>query len=383
MDKIYSVSEFIDAANELLAFEIWVEGEISGFNISQDRWVFFDLKDGDGSKINCFMTAWTLKETIEDGMTIRVRGLPGIHKKYGKFSITIHEIKIMGEGALRRAFELLKAKLQAEGLFAPERKRPLPKFPAKLGLIASRESAAYTDFIRILNNRWSGLEINLLHTQVQGKEAIPQILRAIGYFNNEMPDLDALVITRGGGSLDDLGAFNSEEVARAIYASKIPTLVGIGHERDETLADCVADMRASTPSNAAERLVPDRAEIMTSLEHYAHLLGQDIEKKVRDAKDISYNAGRIFERCLEEKKRRLDIIQKNMVMLVSQFVDKTKTRLDFVLRTIKNLNPERILRRGFSIVFKDDKIVKDASMVAVGDILDLKFSKGKIKSKVI
>lgn len=209
MDKIYSVSEFIDAANELLAFEVWIEGEVSGFNISQNKWVFFDLKDKEGAKVGCFMGAWTLREAIEDGMKIRVRGVPKLYGKTGRFSITVQEIQLVGEGALHRAFELLKAKLEKEGLFAPERKRKLPRFPARLGLITSREAAAYTDFMRILNNRWSGLEINFFHTQVQGEEAAPQLVLAINYFNKEMPNLDVLVITRGGGGLDDLAAFNS------------------------------------------------------------------------------------------------------------------------------------------------------------------------------
>ncbi len=383
MDKIYSVSEFIDAANELLAFEVWIEGEVSGFNISQNKWVFFDLKDKEGAKVGCFMGAWTLREAIEDGMKIRVRGVPKLYGKTGRFSITVQEIQLVGEGALHRAFELLKAKLEKEGLFAPERKRKLPRFPARLGLITSREAAAYTDFMRILNNRWSGLEINFFHTQVQGKEAAPQLVLAINYFNKEMPNLDVLVITRGGGGLDDLAAFNSEEVARAIFASKIPTLVGIGHERDETLSDYAADVRASTPSNAAERLTPDRAEILASLEHCVHLLEQEMEMKIKNAQNRVHDAGIIFERSLGERKRRLDAAKNNMIMLINRLIDKTTTRLDFMMRALKNLNPENILDRGFSIVFKNGKIIKDAGTVAPGDILNVKLSKGRVRSKVI
>lgn len=383
MDKIYSVSEFIDAANELLSFEVWIEGEISGFNISQGKWVFFDLKDKDEAKIGCFMGAWALKGALEDGMSIRVRGNPGIHKKYGKFSITVKEIQLMGEGALRRSFELLKAKLQAEGLFAPERKRQLPKFPARIGLIASRESAAYTDFMRILNNRWGGIEVNLLHVQVQGKEAIPQIVGAIQYLNSEMPDLDSIVITRGGGSMDDLQAFNSEEVVRAIFASKIPTLVGIGHERDETLAEYAADVRASTPSNAAERLTPDRGEILSSLEHYAHLLEQQLTIKIKDYGAKIESAGNLFENLIWTRQTEVNNLCRNLEEGMGRLILNKKTRLDFLSRTIKNLNPENLLARGFSIVFKGGKVVKDATNLPTGEIIDIKLSKGRVKSKVI
>lgn len=383
MDKIYSVSEFIDAANELLAFEVWIEGEISGFNISQGKWVFFDLKDKDEAKIGCFMGAWALKETLEDGMSIRVRGTPGIHKKYGKFSITVKEIQLMGEGALRRSFELLKAKLQGEGLFAPERKRQLTRFPAKIGLIASRESAAYTDFMRILNNRWGGVEVNLLHVQVQGKEAIPQIVGAIQHFNREMADLDALVITRGGGSMDDLQAFNSEEVVRAIFASKIPTLVGIGHERDETLADYAADVRASTPSNAAERLSPDRGEILSSLEHYIHLLDQHLTVKIKDYGTRIESTGNFFENLVQERQNTIDNLYQGLEDGIGRLILDKKNRLDFLSRTIKNLNPENLLARGFSIIFKDGKVIKDVQKLTAGEIIDIKLSKGRVKSKII
>ena len=383
MDKIYSVSEFIDAANELLAFEVKVEGEVSGFNISQNKWVFFDLKDSKGAKIGCFMGVWALKDALEDGMSIRVRGVPGINKKYGKFSITVKEIQLMGEGALRRSFELLKAKLQAEGLFAPERKRELPRFPAKIGLIASRESAAYTDFMRILNNRWGGIEVNLLHVQVQGKEAIPQIVGAVQYLNREMPDLETLIITRGGGSMDDLQAFNSEEVVRAIFASKIPTLVGIGHERDETLAEYVADVRASTPSNAAERLTPDRGEILSSLEHYAHLLEQQLTIKIKDYGIRIESAGNLFENLVGARQNEVGVLYHNLEEGMGRLILDKTTRLDFLSRTIKNLNPENLLARGFSIIFKGGKVIKDAGLLPAGEIIDIKLSKGRVRSKVI
>src|SRR3989344_3282465 len=221
MARVFTVSEFIDHINALVATDVHaVEGEISGFNLSQGRWVFFDLKDEKvESKVGCFMMAFKLKTPLEDGMKVRVIGTPKVHEKSGQFRITVEQVELVGEGALKRAFELLKKKLAGEGLFADERKRPIPRFPERIGVIASRESAAFGDF---------------------------------KYFQTAKPRPDVLVLMRGAGSLEDLQAFNSEEVAYAIFGSKIPVVVGVGHERDESIADYVADLRASTPSNAAE-----------------------------------------------------------------------------------------------------------------------------------
>ena len=219
----------------------------------------FTLKDKE-SNVRCFMTVWDLKAEIEDGMMVKVSGRPTLTQKWG-FSFNLKSVQPAGEGALRRAFVLLQKKLTAEGVFSIERKRSLPRFPQHIALITSREAAAYSDFIKVLNARVGGLKISFIHTQVQGEKAPQQIIEALEAANTGLTDLDVIVLARGGGSLEDLQAFNDEMVVRAVAASRTPTIVGVGHERDVTLAELAADVRASTPSNAAELLVQSR-EIM-------------------------------------------------------------------------------------------------------------------------
>jgi exodeoxyribonuclease VII large subunit len=275
--QIISVSEFIGIINETLGFaypQVIVEGEVSGFKVNQGKFVFFDLKD-ENHTLGCFMMARDLALPIEDGMKIRVTGGPKV-TKFSRFSLTVRAIELAGEGELRRAMELLRRKLTAEGLFDLSRKRPLPTYPRRIGLITSGTSAAYHDFIKILNARWGGVEVLLADVTVQGITAPDQIVGALGYFNQLSEPADVLVLIRGGGSLEDLQAFSTEPVARAVAASRTPIIVGVGHEVDTSLADHAADVRAATPTDAARLVVPDRSEISARIDHLAgraeHLL---------------------------------------------------------------------------------------------------------------
>jgi exodeoxyribonuclease VII large subunit len=383
MDKVFSVSEFVNEVNALLAFPVAIEGEVSGFSVNQGKWVFFDLKDEKEEALApCFMVAWKLKTPIEDGMRVRVYGSPRIHPKSGKFSVTVERVEPVGEGALKRAFELMRKKLESEGLFAYERKRALPRFPEHIGLVASRESAACGDFIRILNNRWSGATVHLYHVQVQGEAARPQITEAINYFSSpEAPQVEVLVIVRGGGSLEDLQAFNSEDVARAIFASRVPTVVGVGHERDESIADYVADVRASTPSNAAERVVPEKREMRLQLGSMADRISSLYQAILVDHQhriDVSVNA--IFRVFTGQADRYLNLMSILKVQL-GRFGDRLvhyKGAVDLLSRTVANLNPERLLSRGYAIVRCGGKIVKSASQLKKGDSMNVRLSKGSI-----
>ncbi|HSH31858.1 MAG TPA: exodeoxyribonuclease VII large subunit, partial [Candidatus Saccharimonadales bacterium] len=229
--EIISVKEFIAILNETLAFAyplVTVEGEVSGFKVNQGKWVFFDLKDEEAT-LGCFMPLYQLKVPLEDGMKVRVGGTPKL-TKWGKFSFTARTVELAGEGELRRAFEILRAKLEQEGLFAPQRKRALPPFPATIGLITSAQSAAYHDFTKILQARWGGVTVKVADVQVQGAPAPDQIVMAIDYFNQLPLPVEVVVLIRGGGSLEDLQAFNTESVARAVAASRTPMVVGVGHE---------------------------------------------------------------------------------------------------------------------------------------------------------
>ncbi|MBI3685145.1 exodeoxyribonuclease VII large subunit, partial [Candidatus Azambacteria bacterium] len=280
--KIFSVAEYVAYLNEALSErDAVVEGEISEYKINQSKWIFFKVKDEEAT-LECFSTVFKLRLPLEDGMRVRVYGRPGIYAKSGKFSMTVEWAEPAGEGALKRSFELLKAELEKEGLFAAARKRPLPRFPKKIALVASKESAAYGDFTKILKQRFGGLEVFLYHVQVQGGEAIADIQKAFSYFNAHHKELgiEAVALVRGGGSLEDLAAFNSREVAYAVFGSAVPVIAGIGHEQDETIADFVADVRASTPSQAAELLVPHRDDVRRYVDTMADTMGAEISSRV-------------------------------------------------------------------------------------------------------
>lgn len=254
----FSVSEFVAVFNQSLEMmypQVAVVGELSNFRVSKGKWVYFDLKD-EHSSVKFFGTIYNLPGPLEDGITCEVIGHPRLHNNFG-FSINVDSLRAVGEGSIRKAQDLLLKKLEAEGLFAPERKRTIPYPPQRIGLITSAESAAISDFRKIMTARWPSLHIELVDTLVQGTQAPAALVSAIQKFNMMSNPPEVLVIIRGGGSADDLAAFSEESVVRAVSASRIPTLVAIGHENDISLAELAADKRASTPSNAAELLVPD------------------------------------------------------------------------------------------------------------------------------
>ncbi|TAL20483.1 exodeoxyribonuclease VII large subunit [Patescibacteria group bacterium] len=385
---VYEVSEFIQYLNDTLVSivdpqRIAVEGEVSSFRVWQEKFVYFDLKDETGL-LNCFLVLYQLKTPLEDGMRVRVYGLPKIVQKSGKFSITVQRLELVGEGALKRAYELLKQKLAAEGLFAPERKRPLPRFPETIGLIASRESAAYGDFLRILGNRWGGVRVLSAHVQVQGEPAVRQIVGAFRYFNELKSPPEVLVLARGGGSLEDLGAFNSEAAARAIFSSKVPVVVGVGHERDETIADLVADVRASTPSNAAELVVPDRREIASTVKYLTRVIHETLTAEISErASRVDHFVLRL-DRALRSQVHRADALYARLTAAAGSWLVRLQERLETSLRLLKNLDPRAQLRRGYAIVFDQKRrVLKDAAVVDEGDSLTVKLHRGSLEVEVL
>lgn len=328
----YSVPEFIDECNLVLTqnlSEIDVEGEVASFKINQGKWVFFDLKGGDSS-VNCFMPVFRLGVALQDGMKIRVRAYPKL-TKWGKFSLTIQNITPLGEGNIKKSFELLKAKLKKEGLFDPARKREFPSDLQKIGVISSTGAAGYRDFLKILDNRWGGFEIQTINTQVQGLAAPDQIIRALEEFNAQ-GSVDVIAILRGGGSADDLAVFNDERLARKIAASRIPVITGIGHEVDESLADLVADLRASTPSNAAEMLAPDRRAIKSQIREQVRRLPDQILNQIEDAESsVRY--------AIANAKQQLD----HAIALQLAHIRETA-------KVLQTLDPNQVLKRGYSII---------------------------------
>lgn len=333
MKPIFSVSEFIDVMNQTLEYTypgVEIEGEVASFKINQGKYVFFDLKDEESS-ISCFMTVWQLRVPIEDGMKILIKGVPKI-TRWGKFSVTISHITPSGEGALKKSFELLRAKLDKEGLFAPERKRRLPEIPSYIGIISSVQAAGYADFIKIINDRWGGVRVDVAHVQVQGSEAPDQIIAAIKYFNELDILPEVIIIIRGGGSADDLAAFNDEPLVRAIASSRIPTLVGVGHEVDESLCDLVADVRAATPSNAAQILVPDRNEIIKMANFKVQALLPRVQHYIDTLQELLRT--KMYE-SINQISRRLD----ERICEVAN-----------IKRVIMQFDPNRVLSRGYALV---------------------------------
>ena len=393
--RVLSVSEFLSGVNDVLAgVPALVEGEISGYSVSQGKWAFFSLKD-DASVVGCFMPVWKIRHVIEDGMAVRVAGVPRVYEKSGKFSIVVEALEPSGEGSLKRAFELLKQKLEREGLFAAERKRALPRFPETIGLIASAESAAYSDFLRILRNRWGNVRVLLADVPVQGDGAVEAIVRALWWFGgtaqhaisnlksqiqHQQPEL--LVLTRGGGSLEDLQAFNSEDVARAIFASPIPVVVGVGHERDVTIADLVADVRASTPSNAAERVVPDRRdvthEVAAMVEHSGMRIAMMLRER-RTAMDRFLLRGGAFAHA---RRSRVDAQAAALAVRIRGLAETCAASLATAERLMAGLNPERLLSRGYSMTTVHGRIVRDVASLAPGDTIETRFARGSATATV-
>ncbi len=361
-----SVSDFVALHNQVLEYAmpmVVVVGEVSNFRVSKNRWVYFDLKD-ESASVRFFGTVYQLSGPLEDGMMIKVRGAPRLHPQFG-FSITVQSIQPVGEGTIRRAFDLLQAKLAQEGLFDPARKRSLPYPPERIALIASTESAAYADFIKVLGERWRGVDIIVADVQVQGEKAPGQIVQAIADCNAMSRPPEVIVITRGGGSSDDLWAFSTEQVTRAVAASRVPTLVAIGHEVDISLAELAADQRASTPSNAAELLVPDRRDMLSQLKSVKSTLARSVVQSLR--------LGRMntTSRQVELRRELLAALERQHHLISSR-----KQMLGL-------LNPSAILQRGYAIIRDSDGVVvRHSSRVARHTPLDIQLADGHVSVEV-
>lgn len=386
-----SVSQFLALLNETLrqAFPsrmFFIEGEVSDYRVSQNKWVSFDLKDEQAEAVlKCFATVWTLATPLENGMRVRVCGTPKVYERYGTFSLSVDEVALVGEGSLKRAYELLKKKLQTEGLFDSARKRNIPRFPERIGLVTSTGAAAYGDFLRVIQNRWSGVEILVCPVHVQGKEAVGDILEAFAIFN-ALPELkqpEVLVLTRGGGGLEDLHAFNDEQVARAVFQSVIPVVCGVGHERDESLCDFVADVRASTPSNAAERVVPDRRDIARELEQMRTWIEDRLELQVSRRQDRVEHAARIMSGLLERQSARIvqsvGMVQRQSAAWFARVQDRVVAQV----RLLRELDPKRPLARGYALATVGGQVLRDATGVDIGAEIQVQLAHGSLDAEVL
>ncbi len=359
------VSDAVALFNQTLDYaypSVTIVGELANFRVSRGKWVYFDLKD-EYALMRFFGTVYSLPGPLEDGMKLAVRGRPHIHEQYG-FSIQVSSVQPVGEGSIKKAANLLATKLEAEGLFDPERKRPIPYPPRTIGLITSMQSAAYADFIKVTAARFGGLDIQVYDSQVQGEQAIADVLAGLKYFNETGDTPDVIVMTRGGGSAEDLAVFSNELVVRAVAASRVPILVAIGHEVDISLAELAADARASTPSNAAELLVPDKKDLLMQFE----------DKKLWLAKGLSQQ--------LESLKSWLESSTEQLTSTINLELQNQEDDLRAKARLLEVLSPQAALNRGYALVHTSGKLVKSAKMLKSADIIDINFKDGNVKARV-
>ncbi|MCX5903989.1 MAG: exodeoxyribonuclease VII large subunit [Proteobacteria bacterium] len=428
---IYTVTELtaqIKDSLETLFPNIWVEGEVSNLRIPSSGHYYFTLKDP-----QCQMRAVmfrsqqrSLQFALEDGMAVACRGRVNVYEPRGEYQLLIETLEPKGKGALQVAFEQLKKKLQEEGLFDAARKKPLPLLPARIALITSPTGAAVRDILNILNRRFPNLEILIVPVKVQGEEAPGEIIRALQLVNAEQA-ADVIIVTRGGGSLEDLWAFNTEQMARAIYNSRIPVVSAVGHEIDFTIADFVADLRAPTPSAAAELVVKDKKDLLQLLSHCYIRLRKSLSHCVQQEKArISYLALRLQDpgkrlvqhriqcddlharlvrtmlnryrenralvrhrhdtillrapqRLLEHNRSTLRFLEKTLKQLPLALAEQCGSRLKSAVEKLNVLSPLNILERGYSItrLAASGAIVKSARQLHAGDSLDIKLKDGE------
>lgn len=347
-EVIYSVSDFIATSNDIFEKSfpsVLIEGEISSFKVNQNKFVFFDLKDEE-SVLGCFMTVWQLRFPLEDGMKVIAQVKPKL-TNWGKFSLTVEKITPKGEGSLKKSLEILKEKLTREGLFDENRKRRIPQDLQKVAVISSTQAAGYADFIKIINERWGGLKIIVAHTQVQGMAASDQIIRAIDFLNSQSELPDVIAIIRGGGSADDLAVFNDEKLVRAVANSRVPIITGIGHEIDQSLCDLAADFAASTPSNVAQILTPNKFDEMRFL-----------RSKILRTNDL------LLSKIAELKKSNREKNQEIRNRILQNILDQ-KREIQAKKRILESYNPQNILAKGYALISGEIAIGKEITIKTI------------------
>lgn len=389
---------------------VTLKGEISNLKFHTRGHLYFSLKD-ENSKINAVMFNYKnlgLNFIPKDGMNVIVKGKVSVFTTGGSYQITVSNMKEDGIGNLYILFEELKRRLEREGLFSPEHKKKLPRIPKKVGVITASTGAAVKDIISTINRRFPLTEIILFPTLVQGVGAKENIVKMINEANES--DVDVIILGRGGGSIEDLWAFNEEIVARAIYNSNKPIVSAVGHEIDFTISDFVSDMRAPTPTGAAELVVPSKVEIQSYLNDYKGRIISVINKKIKSYTDtfsklkstyilknpismyeideqkldnMLEKLGSIMIYKLEREKSELNNLSKMISPNILNRLDKEKIKLENIETKLNLLNPENILKKGYSLTLVEGKIVKSINSVKKGSIIDTKFSDGIIKSEVL
>ncbi|MBD3299728.1 MAG: exodeoxyribonuclease VII large subunit [Candidatus Moranbacteria bacterium] len=408
-EKVFSVGQFLNLVNDNLEnIQVRVKGEVGKVQ-HRGNYSFFTLKDSTlDSTMNCFVWANVIKVCgveIEEGLELVVDGFMQIFKRTGSVSFQVKSIELVGEGALMKAFEELKKKLEREGLFEAEIKKEVPFFPEKIALITSRHGEAINDFNMNIGN--FGFKIEFVDARVEGQRAVFDLIRALELINKRSSFFDAVVLIRGGGSWESLQAFNNEELARKIRASKIPVICGVGHEGDVTIADLVSDFRASTPTAAAKKLSENWSKtrekvarweniILNEFDYmlnqkyvwvneYANALKSSFLRILENFRNYEDTIKRGFEKLSYRIKQEQENLKINQDILEKTFEANLKDRVDFVQRAesaILNNDPRRQLKLGYSIVMKGEEVIKSVDRLLVDDVLEVKIYDGELKTRI-
>lgn len=379
------VKRVIDNNYELA--NIYLKGEISNFKNHTRGHLYFSLKD-ESSRINAVMFSFNankLNFMPKDGDSVLVRGRVSVYEATGSYQVYVEEMSLDGTGNLYVLFEELKRKLDKEGLFRSDHKKHIKKIPSKIGVVTAPTGAAIKDIISTINKRFPLVTIYLFPSLVQGNLAKDNIVRMIELANNY--DIDTLIVGRGGGSIEDLWAFNEEVVARSIYNSRVPIISGVGHEIDYTISDFAADLRAPTPTGAATMAVPDRGEILRYLDTCKGRLKKALLNKIDNYSEIlkKYKSNYLLnnpKRMYEVKEQKLDTLYDKLNIDITNIINMNIHKLDTIKIKVDLLNPNNILDKGYSIIYKNGKVVKDINSIKVNDEINIKVKDGNIDSVV-
>jgi exodeoxyribonuclease VII large subunit len=393
-DRPLSVTQLTSCIKEMLeaAFpSVWVVGEISDLARPRSGHVYLTLKD-DQSQVRAVIwrgVASRLAFELEDGQQVLCRGELDVYVPRGTYQLVLQRIEPMGEGVLQRRLRQLQKRLAAEGLFDPRHKQPLPRFPRRVAVVTSPTGAAIRDFLEVVRQRWPGVDVLIVPTRVQGEGAASEIARAVQWVNRMRPSFDVLVLTRGGGSMEDLWCFNEEAVVRAIYDSRIPVVAAIGHEIDVTLADLAADVRALTPTEAAQRVFPSHEELRASLGHLQARLqssGQSVLDRA-GGRVAALASRRVLRRPLDwirDWERRLDELQLRAARAVQASCRTARQTLQAKANQLESLSPLSVLARGYSVTLQGraGPVVRDAAQLHIGEELQTRYARGRSISRV-
>ena len=370
--------------------DVWIEGEVSNFVRYSSGHCYFSLKDA-GATLQCVMwksVADFLPELPENGQHVLAHGYIGVYEPRGAYQLYVDYIRTDRLGDLQAQFEALKAKLAAEGLFAEERKRPLPPWPRRIGVVTSPHGAALRDIVRVIRTRFPGVEIILSPTAVQGADAPAQIVRALRALV-EHTEVDVILVARGGGSLEDLWAFNDEDVARAIATSPVPVVSGVGHETDFTIADFVADVRAATPSAAAMTVVPDGAELRRQVRGLRQRLGQVMTLRLQAERRRLSGEMRALTMYsprarVDAARQRVDDATRHIQRVMEGRLSLANARVAGLRSRLEALNPMKVLERGYAIAHRPDgTLITSATEVHPGEHMGVRFHDGRVNTWVV